>query len=166
MFYQFNQNNSGGSFVVNDKLCHNVIIEADNADEAINKAEELGCYWDGVLNGRDCSCCGDRWSKSWLHPIDVEEFTTTGRKVSVYEHVYEKASAKWNKKYGAYEIVEQPSFVKTISGFTRYEGTIRFKDIEEYVQYLADEYGWTTPDARIFYKDGHVKEIYIQKRDD
>jgi hypothetical protein len=29
MFYEFSQNNSGGSFDVNDKLCHVMIIEAD-----------------------------------------------------------------------------------------------------------------------------------------
>jgi hypothetical protein len=49
MFYEFRQNNSGGSFDVNDKLCHVMIIEADTEAEAVNKAEELGCYWDDVV---------------------------------------------------------------------------------------------------------------------
>lgn len=62
MFYGFNQNNSGGHFVVDDSLCHRLFIEADDKDEAISKAEELGCYWDGVDKGIDCPCCGDRWS--------------------------------------------------------------------------------------------------------
>jgi hypothetical protein len=47
-FYEFDQNNSGGSFVVNDKVCHRVIID---------KAETLGIHFDGW---GDCSCCGNR----------------------------------------------------------------------------------------------------------
>lgn len=38
------------------------------------------------------------------------------------------------------------------------------KDIEAYAQYLANEYGWTIPDARLYYADGTVKEIFIQGR--
>ena len=48
MFYQFDQNNSYGVFDVIDTLCHRLFIEADNQKEAIEKAEELGCYWDDV----------------------------------------------------------------------------------------------------------------------
>ena len=44
MFYLFDQNNSGGSFVLNDKLCHRLFIEADSAEEAVSIAENLGCY--------------------------------------------------------------------------------------------------------------------------
>lgn len=64
-FYDFDQNNSGGSFITNDKLCWKLFIEAETYDEAVNKAEELGCYWDGVEEGIDCSCCGDRWYKPY-----------------------------------------------------------------------------------------------------
>jgi hypothetical protein len=61
MFYTFNQNNSGGNFVYNpvNGISHYVIVEADNLDEAINMAEEIGLYFDGE---GDCECCGDRWS--------------------------------------------------------------------------------------------------------
>lgn len=38
-----------------------------------------------------------------------------------------------------------------------------FKNIEEFAQYMADEYGWTSPDVRIFYIDGEVKEIFGRK---
>ena len=61
MFYEFDQNNSGGVFITDNNLCHRLYIEADSIDEAISKAEELGCYWDGVTKGLDCPCCGDRW---------------------------------------------------------------------------------------------------------
>ncbi len=36
---------------------------------------------------------------------------------------------------------------------------IPFTTIEEYAQYLVNEYGWTMPDARIFYLSGKVVEI-------
>jgi hypothetical protein len=66
-FYTFDQNNSGGSFV-HDPVAgigYRVIIEAASCDDAVNKAESIGLYWDGVEDGRDCSCCGDRWHKPW-----------------------------------------------------------------------------------------------------
>ena len=63
-FYEFSQNNSGGSFVTDSKLCHRLFIEAKNEEEAIEIAESLGCYWNGVNEGLDCPCCGDRWYNS------------------------------------------------------------------------------------------------------
>ena len=163
MFYEFNQNNSGGHFVVNDKLCHRLFIEADNEYEAIDKAEELGCYWDGVSQGRDCSCCGDRWHKDWLDPVDIETYAIEGYSVYVYDGIYRDTVAEWNKRYGKYETIEKPLF-KEEYGNKKYIGRIKFHNIEEYAQYLADEYGWTTPDIRIYYKDGTVKEIFKKER--
>ncbi len=62
-FYTFNQNNSGGSFKNSEKegIAEYVIIEALNADHANERAEQIGLYFDGCENDRDCSCCGDRW---------------------------------------------------------------------------------------------------------
>ena len=65
MFYHFNQNNSGGRWQIDGKLCHHVIIEAANATEANGLAEELGIYFNGVEDGCDCECCGDRWHSVW-----------------------------------------------------------------------------------------------------
>ncbi len=64
-FYTFNQNNSGGSFDIDDDIAHYVIIEAANANEANNKAKSIGIYFDGVDKDIDCPCCGDRWSPNW-----------------------------------------------------------------------------------------------------
>lgn len=112
MFFIYNQNNSGGSFVTNKNLCHRVCIEANNEKKAEEKAEELGIYFNGVDEGIDCPCCGDRW-----HIAEEEVFPI------------------------------------------RY-GDLVFETPEEYLQILSNEYGgWTTPDARVFYKDGTVKEI-------
>lgn len=59
----YRQNNSGGSFVEDKErgLGYIVAIEADNAKEANDKAEEIGIYFNGCDYGRDCDCCGDRW---------------------------------------------------------------------------------------------------------
>lgn len=64
-FYSFHQNNSGGNFIYqdNDALTHYVIIEADSADDANERAESIGIYFDGVDSDRDCPCCGDRWDR-------------------------------------------------------------------------------------------------------
>ena len=151
MFYQFDQNNSYGHFDVDENVCHRLFIEADSLEEATDKAESLGCYWDGVENGIDCPCCGDRWYSG--DEVDLEKYATEGYTV------WEFNKKTWEKKYRKYNVIESPKFVKGYS-MGHYEGKITFKDIEEYAQFLANEYGWTTPDARIFYKDGTVKEIF------
>lgn len=60
-FYTYSQNNSGGFFCDPAKY---VIIEANSADEADQIAEDNGLYFDGCMDGRDCSCCGDRWYRA------------------------------------------------------------------------------------------------------
>lgn len=115
-FYEFNQNNSGGSFDTDENLCHTVIIEANSEDEAVKKAEDLGCYWDGCANGIDCPCCGDRWYNS---PDTID---------------YKNYSGK------------------------------SFETLEEWCQYMANKYGWTSPDARIFYLDGRKVEIFMPEK--
>lgn len=121
MFYKLNQNNSGGYFVVNEKVCHRLFIEANNEEEALQIAESLGYYWDGVNKGLDCSCCGDRWSP-YCDKIDISKLQ-----------------------------IETNSFTS----------------IEEYAQFLANGYGVkTTPNIRIFYKNGNIKEIFAKGQTD
>lgn len=116
-FYEFDQNNSGGYFVEDDKLCHRLFIEATTLEEAIDKVEGLGVYFNGCEDGIDCSCCGDRWYEPW------------GDDGLTFPYTYSEAKT--------------------------------FQTIEEFAQYLAAKYGWTKPDARIFYKDGRVVEIFM-----
>lgn len=162
MFYEFDQNNSGGSFVVNDEVCHRLFIEADSEEQAISKAEELGCYWNGVADGIDCPCCGDRWSR-YAEKIDLVKYAAEGYEVSIYDGIYSDTVAKWNSRYGKFQVIKPPKFKKVFSSRV-YVGSICFADIAEYAQYLADEYGWTTPDARVYYKDGRVSEIHSSKK--
>lgn len=67
MFYEFRQNNSGGSFHFdhNRGISVLVVIEAQDLREAVYRAERLGLYFDGVEDGLDCECCGDRWYAPW-----------------------------------------------------------------------------------------------------
>lgn len=65
MFYQFRQNNSGGFFKTDSQITIFMIIEADNANDANNRAIDLGIYFNGVARGNDCECCGDRWDRYW-----------------------------------------------------------------------------------------------------
>jgi lipopolysaccharide export LptBFGC system permease protein LptF len=62
-FFLFSQNNSGGSFVINDKVAEYVVIEASKAKYANADAQEIGIYFNGVSTGDDCGCCGDRWGR-------------------------------------------------------------------------------------------------------
>ena len=111
-FFKFYQNNSGGSFVVDKKLCRTIIIEAKDDSEANSIAEDLGIYFNGVNSGIDCDCCGDRW----------------------------------------YECNEGDQII-----IKKQENLINE------LQKEADEYGWTSPESRIFYKNGKVKEIFSAK---
>jgi hypothetical protein len=63
MFYEFNQNNSGGSFDFNKKsgITHIVIVEGTSLSDVINRAEDIGIYFNGCDKEIDCDCCGDRW---------------------------------------------------------------------------------------------------------
>jgi len=99
MFYTFNQNNSGGRFSFNEKagITHFVIIEADNVDEANSLAEDLGIYFNGCDDGRDCPCCGDRW-----YPVDNDSYDCKDSPViygkSPKEYVTAKDSCLWMNK--------------------------------------------------------------------
>lgn len=64
-FWTFNQNNTGGSFDYQSKsgITHFVIVEANDQLHAMQRAMDIGLYFNGVDSGADCGCCGDRWYK-------------------------------------------------------------------------------------------------------
>lgn len=111
-FYEYTQNNSGGHFEVNDKLCDRLFIEADTFTEADSIAEDLGVYFNGVYKGIDCGCCGDRWSRG--DEIKLSEFNENGYEVPMYDGMGDIESA-WQSRYGAYEIHTEPRWKKTSS---------------------------------------------------
>lgn len=79
MFYEYHQNNSGGAFDEDAErgIGHFVIIEADSASEADERAERIGLYFDDYDEdgnfSRDCECCGARWSPAWGEGSEVPE---------------------------------------------------------------------------------------------
>ena len=159
-FYELSQNNSGGSFDVDENLCHRLIIEADTYEEAVAKAEDLGCYWDGVDKGMDCECCGDRWYMPFeeidLMSMDrkkdggypIETFLSNGMSLEEFKRGYE--GMEW---------IEEP-VVGEKYGSPYIMGRVKLRNVEDYGQVLANLYGWTSPDIRVFYKNGQVKEIF------
>jgi hypothetical protein len=155
-FYRFSQNNSGGSFVTNDKLCHRLFIEAESYQQAKEKAEGFGVYYNGVADGHDCDCCGDRWYDS---EEEIKDYTED------YPVECSGDRAAWLAKYGDYTIVQEPERQDKF-GHEYWHGKIKFKNIFEYAQFYADELGWTTPDIRIFFADGTIKEIFSKKEGD
>ena len=91
-FYEFRQNNSGGSFDIDDTdgIGPRVWIEATDAKHANARALRLGIYFDGCAGGRDCNCCGDRWSPAWKDDgedtVEVDPEYDFGWHDTVYVH--------------------------------------------------------------------------------
>jgi hypothetical protein len=81
MFFDFHQNNSGGSFSYDDKagIAETVIVEAASATEANEKAERVGLYFDG---DGDCRCCGNRWYELWSGDEGTAEPLVYGKKIA------------------------------------------------------------------------------------
>ena len=86
MFYTFRQNNSFGTFDVNDNVDHFVIIEAESSGEADDIGESIGIYFDGVEKGIDCECCGDRWYRNYGEGTEKPEIY--GKSPGEYSHEY------------------------------------------------------------------------------
>lgn len=74
-WFHFRQNNSGGHMTVDADVDRSVWVEATNAQHANDRAREVGLYFHGCASGRDCSCCGDRWSPIWDGEEGVERPT-------------------------------------------------------------------------------------------
>lgn len=98
MFYHFEQNNSGGHFYTDHKagMSHHVIIEASSIEQAFSKAEDIGLYFNGCDDGRDCNCCGDRWSK---YGLDVTETPTVYNQQVEPGEVYTHGAGYFNIKW-------------------------------------------------------------------
>jgi hypothetical protein len=99
-FFHYSQNNNNSSFDYDETrgITHHVVIEAASPDEADSRAEQIGLYWNGCDDGRDCDCCGDRWYQThgdgdvvpaiYDEPItattDVSRWMDEGREIAVH----------------------------------------------------------------------------------
>lgn len=93
-FYTYIQNNSGGSFDLDDNIAQFVIIEANDYLQANKRAKEVGIYFNGCDSGMDCSCCGDRWYELWDESEGFLEPMIFGTPADQY-----KASSFFEKEY-------------------------------------------------------------------
>lgn len=152
-FYEFTQNNSGGYFDVDDNVCHRVIIEAIDAKHAQSIFEPMIENQSG-----SCPCCGDRWSNYSPDEINLSEWEKKGYRVGVYGY-YKDAEQRWIDLFGEFPRIEEPTWQKKY-GSKEFAGKIYFETIEQYCQYMANAYGWTTPDVRIHYLDSTKVEVF------
>ncbi len=72
-WWHFDQNNSGGYFILNEDVLEDVFIQAGSKEEASSKAEEIFSDYSSF-----CECCGERWS-TWVYSegTDVPMFYQT-----------------------------------------------------------------------------------------
>lgn len=86
-FFTYDQNNSGGGYTRDDEagIGERVIVEADTAEEANERAERIGLYFDG---DGDCDCCGNRWSMTYSNGNreDMPDLTCWGRTGPAFVH--------------------------------------------------------------------------------
>lgn len=153
--FLFTQNNSGGHFDVDDKVCHRVVIEAYTQEEAIDKFLPM------IKNqSYSCPCCGDRWYPEYPDELDMERYNKRGVEVYIFSNLPpKKAEAELVNIWKGFSFKEKIKVKRSEFGKYEVSGYITFKTPEHYLEYLAKAYHWTTPDIRIFYLDGTIKEI-------
>lgn len=99
MFFEYHQNNSGGSFEIEPErgIAPLVIIEADDAVDADDSAVRIGLYFNGCDLGLDCYCCGDRWYPAWSGTEQPEVYgrVIADGKVAEPEQHYAFSNMKW-----------------------------------------------------------------------
>lgn len=97
-YFKFRQNNSFGHFVGTPL----VFVQADNADDANRIAQDNGVYFNGVADGIDCDCCGDRWYP--VHDDDAQDQPSSygyGGAVTVYsdgDNYMDYSGKNWSVK--------------------------------------------------------------------
>lgn len=166
----YDQNNSGGSFDLNENISHRVVIEAESSYEASEIAESLGIYFNGCNEGMDCPCCGDRWYDSPHNLTELVERYGVDSKKYYGISEYSGSVEDMEKKYEGYDI-RNIRFVKAgtkdkngyKSSFDQVKGELRFRNVDEYLQFMADEFGWLDPDVIVHYKDGSKKTFVGRK---
>lgn len=94
-WFEYRQNNSGGVFFMDDDASIYVFIQAESADAANQKAEEVTIYFDGCESDRDCDCCGDRWYHA-DYPVDSFKTHFWHEENTEYDNISDYAQALAN----------------------------------------------------------------------
>lgn len=66
MYFVFRQNNSGGGYIGNKFISKITIIEADSPQQANERAQDIGIYFEmdsPIEDWNDCESCGKRWDE-------------------------------------------------------------------------------------------------------
>jgi len=124
-WFEFRQNNSGGSFIYDHHVGITVYIQAFSPQEANTKAQQIGIYFDGVGEdgydddgepmGRDCPCCGDRWYSLW----ENEEGKTDFPQITLYVR-----GKNWVTR--DYALFESPTNLEGYDVLHYIDGTIHY----------------------------------------
>lgn len=93
-WWRYRQRNPGGGF--DEEYGYTTYIHAPSASQADDIAENNGIYFDGVRYGRDCSCCGDRWSSAWDGEPDLEDCTVAELAEKLVANDELKYAVDWN----------------------------------------------------------------------
>lgn len=150
-WYHYCQNNSGGSheYDASRGISVDVYVEADSADEANERALEIGLYFDGVDGGRDCDCCGNRWYEETYAQDDDFEPPTEDEALLIDENA-RSTPMKWADEgnydvfvhpkgkpfYGAHAEVER--IPRNLNGYGLYFSAHQVGEVVG-----VSEYGWT-----------------------
>lgn len=92
LYFHFSQNNSGGSFDIDENVARHVIIQAHSVREAHRIASDVGIYFNGCDSGQDCSCCGDRWSEIWSDSDGTSTPLIYGEDPEKYDDMFTRAN--------------------------------------------------------------------------
>ncbi|MGX9845772.1 DUF7296 family protein [Streptococcus iniae] len=116
-FYVFDQNNSGGYFVIDENVSSELVIEAHSGEEAANRLLEIISQKPEYTNF--CPCCGSRWdieypdvyTRYWVTDEQKQEFEeeSNGRQAMFYPLEGEHRFIPW-VRYGMYEYLPHPEF--------------------------------------------------------
>ncbi|CYV04216.1 hypothetical protein HO640_10350 [Streptococcus suis] len=109
-FYVFDQNNSGGYFVIDENVTSEIIIEATEEAKALGRLEEILSQKPEYMEY--CSCCGERWypeysdvyTRYWVSDEQYEEFEEVrdGHEAMFYPLDGEHRLIPWSR-YSMYE---------------------------------------------------------------
>jgi hypothetical protein len=102
-WFTIHQNNSGGSFEVNDNVAHVVCIQDYTAQRAMDRAERF------CDNYGSCPCCGDRWSFYADDAYGTDEPTMYGDTLDKVSPYFKGELAKLHYLEGRVETVELKS---------------------------------------------------------
>ena len=70
-WFHFDQNNSGGYFLVNEDVAEDVYIQAENAEHAQDRARAIFFPYREF-----CECCGERWTIDYIRDEDGYDVPT------------------------------------------------------------------------------------------